>query len=154
VACEAPGTPILRYDSGSMVVDQIESSLVPSATGLTMDDEGYLWASDNINGKIYKINLAGTGITGDDSDGNEMAELILSSNPFSGSLTITATGFGSVVDITIYDSAGRIVRTACAENVMIWNGRNGSGVPLPAGIYTILASTDDIISIARVVLLR
>jgi len=121
-------------------VDQIESSLVPSATGLAMDDEGYLWASDNTNGKIYKIDPDGTGIAEGDVQGIADAAVILSPNPFAGSLFITGTGFGSVVNITICDSSGRIVRAAQTEGSFIWSGSSESGESLPNGVYTIIVT--------------
>ncbi len=154
VACAAPGTSILRYNSGSTVVGQIESMLVPSATGLTLDDEGYLWASDNINGKIYKIDPDGTGISEGDVQGIVDAAVILSPNPFSGTLTITGAGFGPGANITIYDSAGRIVRTVQTEGSFTWTGVDGSGILLPDGVYTILISGENAMSMARAVLLR
>lgn len=153
VACAAPGTPILRYNSSSTIVDQIESSLVPSATGLTMDDDGFLWASDNTNGKIYKIDPDGTGTGEGDTQGIADAAVILSPNPFLGSLTITGTGFGSVVNITICDMSGRIVRTAQTDGCFTWTGTDGSGALLPNGVYTITVTGWTRVS-SRAVLLR
>jgi len=118
-------------------VDQIESSLVPSATGLTMDDDGYLWASDNTNGKIYKIDPDGTGTGEGYVQGIADAAVVLSPNPFLGSIVITGTGFGPVMDITICDSSGRIVRTVQTDGSLIWTGTDDSGVLLPNGVYTI-----------------
>ena len=135
-------------------MDQIESSLVPSAEGLTIDDDGYLWASDNISGKIYKIDPAGTGIAEGNVQGIEEVAVILSPNPFSGTLTITGTGFGPGANITIFDSAGRIVRTMQTEGSFIWTGTDDSGIMLPDGVYTILISGEYVISMARTVLLR
>lgn len=102
-----------------------------------MDDDGYLWASDNTNGKIYKIDPDGTGIGEGCVQGIMDAAVILSPNPFIGSLIITGTGFGPVVDITIFDSSGRIVRTECTNGSLTWTGADDSGVLLPNGVYTI-----------------
>ncbi|MBD3369031.1 hypothetical protein GF402_01555 [Candidatus Fermentibacteria bacterium] len=119
-----------------------------------MDDEGYLWASDNDNQKIYQIDLDAPGIVENTSVGIAGEALRLSSNPFRGSLTITPTGFGAVVNLTIYDSTGRVVRTAQVDGPFLWNGTTDSGAPLPAGVYTVAASTKGSESIARAVLLR
>ena len=118
-----------------------------------MDDDGYLWASDNTNGKIYKIDPDGTGIGEGYVQGIVDATVILSPNPFFGSLNITGVGFGSVVDITIYDSSGRIVRTERTDGSLTWTGADGSGNLLPNGVYTIIVSGWTRVS-TRAVLLR
>lgn len=61
VACDNDGYSIIRYDTSGSIVGSIERSLVPDAEGLTVDPEGYLWASDNENGLIYKIDPEGLG---------------------------------------------------------------------------------------------
>jgi len=81
------------------------------------------------------------------------AAVILSPNPFLGSLTITGTGFGSVVNITICDMSGRIVRTAQTEGNFIWSGNSESGESLPNGVYTITVTGWTRVS-SRAVLLR
>jgi hypothetical protein len=154
VACAAPGFPILRYNSSSTVVDQIESSLVPSATGLTMDDAGYLWASDNVNHKIYKIDPYGTGVEEWEEQTVQDAGIILSANPFSGNLLVTVTGFGAPVDLLVLDTAGRIVCNAETDGVFLWNGTDERGSPLPGGVYSILATDGSIAVSERAVLIR
>lgn len=89
VACDAPGTPILRFDEAGSIVDQIESTLVPSATGLTLDDEGYLWASDNINGLIYKIDLTGTGVEESGQSDSPETGITLSCNPVTSTCAVS-----------------------------------------------------------------
>jgi hypothetical protein len=56
LAC-ASGHPVRCFDVSGSVVDYLESSLIPSAWGLTMDDEGYLWVSDTVNDLIYRVDL-------------------------------------------------------------------------------------------------
>lgn len=119
-----------------------------------MDDEGYLWASDNLNQLIYQIDPEAPGIAANTSVGIAGATLRLSSNPFRGSLTITPTGFGGAVKLTIYDSTGRTVRTARVDGPFAWNGTTDSGESLPAGVYTIAAAAEGSVSTARAVLLR
>jgi hypothetical protein len=62
VACDNTEHSIRCYDTSGALVGSIERSLVPDAEGLTMDPEGFLWASDNVNGLIYKIDPLGTGL--------------------------------------------------------------------------------------------
>ncbi len=59
VACDNDGSSIMCFDTSGILVNAIERSLVPDAEGLTVDPEGYLWASDNENGLIYKIDPDG-----------------------------------------------------------------------------------------------
>jgi hypothetical protein len=150
VACEAPGTPILKYNSSSTIIDQIPSSLVPSATGLTMDDSGYLWASDNVNQLIYKIDPLGTGVSGDDVQGTGMPEVHLSANPFSGSLRVTVSGFPGPVGITVLDVSGRVITSSVTTGEFLWD----TGGTLPSGMYSIIATDGRESVSARAVLLR
>lgn len=60
VACENSSHSIRCYDTSGSLVDFIETSLVPAAAGLCMDPDGYLWAGDNANSLIYKIDPDGT----------------------------------------------------------------------------------------------
>ena len=57
VASVLPDVPLRRYNDNNNCVDLIESSLVPSATGVTVDPEGNLWVSDMENDLIYRIQL-------------------------------------------------------------------------------------------------
>ena len=57
LACGS-GFPVRRFDTSGSVVDYLTSSLIPSAGGLTMDTEGYLWVSDPDNDLIYKVDLS------------------------------------------------------------------------------------------------
>lgn len=60
VACDNAGNSIQRYDTGGAVTGWIERTLVPDAEGLATDDAGFLWASDNENHLIYRIDPMGS----------------------------------------------------------------------------------------------
>jgi hypothetical protein len=155
VACDAPGTPLLKYDGSGSVVDQIPSSLVPSATGLTMDDQGYLWASDNLNGKIYKIDPEGTGTGGGTTQGVRPPLLSVSPVPSTGSVTVSLSGFAGPALTVLVDCAGRVVGSSGeASGTFLWDPLDRSGRQLPAGVYTVLASDGTNSASARMVLLR
>lgn len=62
VACENTGFSIMRFSTSGVLVEAIERSLVPSAVGLTLDGDGCLWASDNENGLLYRIDPDGTAL--------------------------------------------------------------------------------------------
>jgi hypothetical protein len=84
-------------------------------------------------------------------------------NPFSGQLRIDymlAAGDGGA-RIRIYDAAGRLVRSfnlessiKNQESVVIWNGRDGQGRRVPAGIYFVRLDTEQFQSIQKTVLLK
>ncbi|MBN1434748.1 hypothetical protein JW921_08315 [Candidatus Fermentibacterales bacterium] len=60
--CDNAANSIIRYDQSGQQVDAIDRSLVPCATGLAIDPEGMLWAADNPNGLIYRIDPAGSAL--------------------------------------------------------------------------------------------
>ncbi len=57
LAWDNSSQPVRMYDTGGAVIDYLPGSLIPQATGLTMDTDGYLWVSDNDNDLIYKVDL-------------------------------------------------------------------------------------------------
>jgi hypothetical protein len=57
LALDSASQPVRRYDTAGTVVDFLPGSLIPQATGLTMDPEGYLWVSDNDGDLIYRVDL-------------------------------------------------------------------------------------------------
>jgi hypothetical protein len=155
VACDAPGYPLLKYDGSGSVVDQIPSSLVPSATGLTMDDQGYLWASDNLNGKIYKIDPEGTGTGGGATQGIRPPELSVSPVPSTGAVSVSLSGFDGPVELRFVDCSGRTVGTAAvAGDGLLWSAYGLPGGPLPAGVYTVVARSGGLEASGRIVLVR
>ncbi len=106
VATDWTSMPMRLYDPDNQLLDYIDSSLLPGARGVTIDDEGYLWVSD-INGDlIYRIDLT-EGIQGSGQAAAPCLEA--SSNPFDGQVTITASGLGGPSTICIYDISGNLV---------------------------------------------
>lgn len=61
-----------------------------------------------------------------------------SPNPFTSSTTIRfALGTDERAVLSIYDSAGRLIRTlSCEGDEIVWDGTDGEGHRLPAGVYT------------------
>jgi len=57
VADENSEMPVRCCDSAGNTVAYISSSLISSATGLTIDDTGKLWVSNNDDGMLYGIEL-------------------------------------------------------------------------------------------------
>jgi hypothetical protein len=106
VATDDSSIPVRLYNSDNDLLDTVDNSVIPAARGLTMDDGGFLWASDPVNDMIYKIDIT-SGIGGACS----MTEpsLCASTNPFSSSVTIAGDGFGSEATISVYDVTGSLI---------------------------------------------
>ena len=62
VANGYPGKPVQAIDISGTCVDYLSSSVIPSAYGVTFDDEGYLWASSCSDETIYKVNVLETSL--------------------------------------------------------------------------------------------
>jgi hypothetical protein len=56
-ACNDSSSPVRAYTPSGTMVNQIQSSVIPYAHGVCFDDQGFLWVSDLVNDKIYKIQL-------------------------------------------------------------------------------------------------
>ncbi len=75
--------------------------------------------------------------------------LEVSPNPFSSSVTVSASGFTSnPSDLHIFDLSGRLITEiepvfSGSEAVYLWNGRSETGSELPDGIYSARLSSGD-----------
>ena len=82
-------------------------------------------------------------------------------NPFSRE---TRIAFSTAVDvfthIKIYDASGRLVRELLGDRLdagsheVIWNGRNQSGLKLPAGVYFVEIDMGNQFDVKKAVLLE
>ncbi|MBD3277014.1 MAG: hypothetical protein GF388_01830 [Candidatus Aegiribacteria sp.] len=155
VASTLTESPILKYDGNGQLLQAVDSSIVPSAVGLAIDDEGYIWASDNDNQMIYRIDATQTGIGSSYLENVENTGLRLSSNPFNQILTIDFPEYAESSEIWIFDSCGRVVFTDTCEDHITWNGQDTDGRHLPPGLYSVYAviNNEDRLS-ARVILIE
>ena len=87
----------------------------------------------------------------EDHASGSISDLILevSPNPFTTSVTVSASGFTSnPSDLQIFDLSGRLITEiepafSGSEAVYQWDGRSASGAVLPDGIYSARLSSDD-----------
>lgn len=49
--------PIRCFDSSGDTVEEISNSIISSAAGLTIDDDGHLWASNSDDMMLYRIDI-------------------------------------------------------------------------------------------------
>lgn len=83
-------------------------------------------------------------------------------NPFNPATTIAyeVGDQGSYVDIRIFDTSGRLVRTLVDENVspgahsITWDGTNNSGQPTASGIYFVRMTAQNYRATRKIVLLK
>jgi sugar lactone lactonase YvrE len=123
------------YNASNQVIDFIEPSLVPYATGVTMDPDGFLWVADPTNDKIYKIDLT-LSVEDEETQGVPGFSIRAGANPFVGAVTLFVEGIPSA-EVEILDISGRTVASGTAQGAFIWDG-TFQGAPAPSGGYIAL----------------
>ena len=58
VATDDSGVPVRCCDSSGNTVNEISNSIISSATGITIDDDGHLWVSNNDDTMLYHIDVS------------------------------------------------------------------------------------------------
>lgn len=126
VASDNAGVVLALYNTSNTKIDYIMSYLVPYARGVAMDPDGYLWVSDIVNDKLYKIDLT-EGIEDEHTSVSEVT-LTTSANPFIGSVLITGTGFAANAMIEIFDLQGRLVSNDPFDGAFNWDAAVANGI--------------------------
>ena len=57
VASDDSQIPVRCCDSSGNTVKEISNSIISSATGMTFDDDGHLWVSNNDDNMLYHIDV-------------------------------------------------------------------------------------------------
>jgi len=153
-----------KFTVDGVLVDSI-IGLLSGGWGLTYGD-GYLWASDPDNDKIYKITTV-TGVEDENKYAFEKFQLFQNyPNPFSRLTTITYSiprstdgCRQSVVNLKIYDLNGRVVRTLVnglqpGYYEVIWDGTNEAGLPVAPGIYFYNLKSKDFDITKKMIIMR
>jgi len=85
-----------------------------------------------------------------------IVSLVPSTNPFNGSVHITATGLSAPAEMNIYDIYGRLIRTLFPTdgNQYYWDGYSSFGKALPQGSYVLRVESDGIISTLKILKLE
>ncbi|MCD4707635.1 MAG: hypothetical protein K8S62_07830 [Candidatus Sabulitectum sp.] len=124
-ASETSDPAVKCFNTENEMVDYIDISLIPNARGMALDPAGFLWISDVDADKIYQVDLS-NGI-GDSNQPQAGLNVIPSSNPFSGAVTIQAPGIHA--EITVVDMYGRQIEHDTFQESWTWNSS------APAGNY-------------------
>ena len=141
IATDKENTPLMAFNSSGSLVESVGNSTITAAMGLTIDDHGYLWASNPEDGKIYQIDLSITGIEGSDPSISERS-VHVDHNPAQSSVTISAIGFRNGT-IGIVDLSGKRVLSSAFDEAFTWDCGD-----LPSGTYFIIVEDDSGSSIA------
>lgn len=139
VAANNATNTLRLYNSSNQVIDFIEPALVPYATGVTMDPEGFLWVADPINDKIYKIDLS-TGVGDESSSETQGFSIRAGSNPFVGAVTLFIEGTPTAT-VELYDIYGRMVATGTTTGHWVWDGTM-NGTAAPSGTYLAMVRSE------------
>lgn len=135
VARDESDSPILRYNTSGVVTGYVMGTEVPAAAGLTVDAEGYLWVSDPVNDKIYKLDTTtSTEVEYGGIQGSRTLQPGM--NPFGSLTVINASGFASGASVELFDTAGRRVQTGTVQD----GSYTVDGSGLPAGSYVLRIS--------------
>lgn len=128
IARDNADSPIIAYNTSGVVSGYIEGSVISAASGLAVDSEGHLWASNPDNDTIYQIDVI-TGTAEEHSSAVTPRTLTVSENPFVSSVLITGSGFAGA-EIQLFDIFGRSVESAPFSGSYLWNAQSVS-----PGIY-------------------
>lgn len=138
-ACDNCDSPIKSFNTGGALTFHITDDIVPSAHGLTFEDDQHLWASDIYTDQLYRIDLNPESIGSSGSETN--FDLRADRNPFSSMVCITAEGFQGTALISIFSLEGRMVREESFTGSYNWNGDDRNGNPVPPGTYMAVVSS-------------
>ena len=155
-----PVTVNTGFDAASIVVEAVEAS----------DGSSRLVVSDSSGGAVDADFHEAAWTVGQDWDGtldNDMVspiEFSLSDNypnPFNPSTSIDfSIAEPSIVDLSIYDASGRLVRTLVSENKGVgaytvnWDGTNNNGVTVSAGMYLYKINTESYVETKKMLLVK
>ena len=140
VATDQSDSPIRAYNPTGTLTYACDA--VENVRGLAFSfNEGhrYLWASNPVDGMIHQIDLDPTGIGGGVGGGIGSHEIEASSNPVTGAVTFTGSGFGGDAVIEVYNVAGNLVLSESFDGSFTWHRSDGHGSTVPAGVYLIVA---------------
>jgi len=145
VARDESDSPILRYNTEGVLTGYVLGTEVPAAAGLTVDPDGYLWVSDPLNDKIYKVDTF-TSID-DTYEGISTGRVLQScANPFTSLAVITAQGFSTGAVVQVFDIRGRTVDRGTLQG----GSFTVDGSSLPAGTYIVQVTDEDGSSTLRI----
>lgn len=133
----------------------------PDTTVSAIDTSGYItyYFSQNSDSIHVLHNVVGV----EEGNGSVATEpkLVISPNPFNGITKITIGHKANGVQLNIYDVSGQLVKSfgdltdqQLPFNQIWWNGRNDAGNLVPAGVYFIEATTQNVKLTEKVILER
>ena|GEM_PF-478602 len=146
VARDESDSPVIRYNTNGVVTDYVMGTTIPAAAGIAIDPEGYLWVSDPLNDKIYKVETT-TSIGGTTEGITSPVTIYPACNPFQSVAFINAVGYPDGASVEVFDIQGRTVTAgSLLYGSFAWNAATS-----PAGTYLIRVSNSENSSVLRMV---
>jgi glucose/arabinose dehydrogenase len=106
---------------------------------VTQGPDGKLWVATGSSLVRLARNPNSLGVGG----GSGRAAVLTRPNPFTGTVTFAPSDGEAVRSIEVMDVTGRLVRRLeGSAGPWVWDGRDGAGQPVPAGIYLARVRTD------------
>lgn len=135
VARDESDSPVLRYNTSGVVTGYVMGTDVPAAAGLAVDNDGFLWVSDPVNDKIYKVDVV-TSIDENTAGVNSARSILPDMNPFSSLTVVNVEGFSGGASAELFDTTGRRIQSGSVQD----GSFTVDGSRLPAGTYILRIS--------------
>ena len=135
IARDNSDSPILAYNTEGLLVGFVEGTTLSAAMGLTVDDSGYLWASNPDDDKIYQLEVT-TGIEEGSTPSSNQRIVSVSRNPFSSSVVLSSDGFSNAL-LEIFDLTGRRILDSTFSGSFAWDAEG-----VPPGTYFAVISDE------------
>jgi len=124
---------------------------LPDTTVSTADTSGYVTYYFSRNSDSIHVLHNVVGVNEETGDAALEPQLIVSPNPFTGITKISIARTASNIELNIYDISGKLIKSygrlseqQLPFNQVWWNGRDDAGNLVPAGVYFIEATLDQV----------
>ena len=150
---------LLRSADPDLEVDTIKEILMATARdeGPVGEDNAYGWGVIDAYAAMLRISTISAPLPG----GVEARDLAIRPNPFTHETSIRfRLPVGGPVMLAVHDPGGRLVRTLLCrslgegDHTVIWDSRDATGHPVPAGVYFSVLRAPGAAGRSRVLVLR
>ena len=136
-------------------IEDKDAGAYPGGEGVATENPVRCW--------VFWTGLIRTGVEEDTSESLAVTDLSISPNPFSKLINISF-GIGQRAEgqtLKIFDASGRLIEDfslptaySLVPTTILWDGTDQTGRPVPAGVYFVELTAEDILITRKVVKLR